>query len=384
MTSLDVPAYGRGSLSDLMPSVLHALGVRAAEPPPIELPQASAICVLLVDGLGAELLSDADERDAPFLRARLPDAQVIDAGFPASTPISLCSVGTGRPPGEHGIVGFTMHVPPVAGVVECLTWADYQSGIDLTARLPPAKLQPVEPLFEEARRRGVESTVVSLRAHEGSGLTRAAFRGATFSAFEQFEDMDSRLELVARALAADRAFVYTYDARLDTAAHSDGVGSEPWRAALRETDRLAERLSRAIAPGLLVVTGDHGGRNISVERQVDLADEPELALDVAWLSGEPRARYVHATDGRADGVHERWSDRLGPDWDVLSRGEAVAAGLFGPFVSADVLPRIGEVVAIARGSGGIYDRKRYPWELRFRALHGALTSAERLVPVLAI
>jgi hypothetical protein len=51
-------------------------------------------------------------------------------------------------------------------------------------------------------------------------------------------------------------------------------------------------------------------------------------------------------------------------------------------VRDEVRPRIGDVVATARGTGGLFDRSRYPWELRLAGFHGALTPAELLVPLL--
>jgi hypothetical protein len=225
---------------------------------------------------------------------------------------------------------------------------------------------------------------VSLEAHVGSGLTRAAFRGATFDSIPAFDDLQARVAHVASGLRrADRALVYTYDARLDTAAHVDGVGSNPWRAALRKTDELAEAIAGALPSGtLMLVTGDHGALNVRSSARIDIATRPELARDVAWLSGDPRTRHIHAAVGEAQAVTRRWREGLAADWAVLTREEAVDAGLFGPAVGDDVRPRIGDLVAIATGDGGLFDSSRYPWELRLAGFHGALSPAELRVPLL--
>ena len=392
MTPLVGPAYGERSLADLLPAVLSSLGVpletqaaslgvpRAS----LDLPPASRVCVLLVDGLGHELLAGADPSDAPFLGTLLPAGAPLDAGFPTSTPISLCTLGTGRPPGEHGIVGFTMHVPPVQHVLECLAWTEYGTRLDLSAALPPETLQPYEPLVGAAASSGVATTVVSLAAHVGSGLTRAAFRGATFDSIPAFDDLDSRLRHVAKGLrGSDRALVYSYDARLDTAAHLEGVGSNAWRAALRATDALAAAIAGGLPSGtLMLVTGDHGALNVPPAERIDVAARPALARDVAWLSGDPRTRHVHAVPGQAEAMTRHWQDDLGEGWVVLTRDEAIGAGLFGTVVRDEVRPRIGDVVAIATGTAGLFDSSRFPWELRLAAFHGALSPAELRVPLL--
>jgi hypothetical protein len=378
------PAWGGQTLADVLPAVAASmnLGLRAAGARGIGLPAVDRVCLLLVDGLGLDQLTEADVSDAPFLRS-LAIAAALDAGFPSSTPVSLCSLGTGRPPGEHGIVGFTLHVPPVPAVVECLGWTRYGTRDSLIEALPPERLQPHGPWPGLAGVAGVAVTVVSHAAHVGTGLTRAAFRGARFDPIDAFEDLDDRASRVRDGLRlADRALVYTYDPRLDTAAHLSGVGSPPWREALRAVDGVAERLAAALPRGAaLLVTGDHGGLDVPPHARVDLADRPDLAAGVAWLSGEPRMRHVHAVPGRDLEVLAAWREGLG-GWTVLARNEAIAAGLFGPRVVDDVRPRIGDVVAIAGGSHALFDRNRFPWERRLVALHGGLSRAELKVPLL--
>ena len=178
--SFAVPAWGRGTLADVLPAVLAGMGGVAALLPVLALPPADRVCVFLIDGLGLDLLVGADPSDAPFLQSLLPASIELDAGFPSSTPVSLCSLATGRPPGEHGIVGFTMHVPPVPDVLECLGWTRYGTNESLLDQLPPEVLQPHEPLFAAAAADGIAVSVVSLAEHVASGLSRAAFRGADF------------------------------------------------------------------------------------------------------------------------------------------------------------------------------------------------------------
>src|SRR5262245_35817998 len=137
-----VPAYGRGSLADLGPSVLAALGV-PGETGVLDLPALPRACVLLVDGLGWELLREASV-DAPFLSSLA--ARVLTAGFPATTATSIGSYGTGRPPGDHGLLGYQVAIPGEGRLLNCLRWAD---GVD------PEAWQPVRTVFQRAAAAGV-------------------------------------------------------------------------------------------------------------------------------------------------------------------------------------------------------------------------------------
>ena len=66
-----------------------------------------------MDGLGWELLRGIRprRRSCPSWRARPP----LTAGFPATTATSLASLGTGAPPGQHGVLGYQVAVPGEGG-----------------------------------------------------------------------------------------------------------------------------------------------------------------------------------------------------------------------------------------------------------------------------
>src|SRR2546426_1744141 len=97
-----IPRYGSGALSDLVPSALAALGLPGFENT-LEIEPVHGICILVVDGLGWELIRGFPET-APFLADAAQEGRAITAGFPATTSASLASLGTGLPPGQHGLV----------------------------------------------------------------------------------------------------------------------------------------------------------------------------------------------------------------------------------------------------------------------------------------
>src|SRR5580700_2031120 len=95
-----LPRYGESSLADLASSVLASLGV-AGEANPLGLAPAERVCLLVVDGLGWELLRDHPAA-APFLSELAVTGRPLTAGFPATTVTSLTSLGTGLVPGMAG------------------------------------------------------------------------------------------------------------------------------------------------------------------------------------------------------------------------------------------------------------------------------------------
>jgi len=179
--------------------------------------------------------------------------------------------------------------------------------------------------------------------------------------------------------------VYAYHPDLDRTGHVRGVASDAWRLELAHVDRLAAQLAEGL-PGdaALVVTGDHGMVDLRPEQRIDLADRPELAAGVRLLAGEARARHVHTQRGAAADVLDAWRALLGQDMWVVPREEAVAAGWFGPSVTDQVRPRIGDVVAAASGPVGVVQREVDPTQALLTGHHGSMTPAEQLVPLLLL
>ena len=373
-----LPRYGVRSLGELLPSLLSALGITGfANPLAIE--AASRVCLLLVDGLGWELLRQNEEA-APFLNsiAREP----LTAGFPATTAASLSSLATGLPPGEHGLVGYTMALPGYDRAFNTLTWSLYGLGprVDLRAEAVPETFQPVATLPERAAAAGVPIQYLGPAFHKGSGLSRAIGRGQRFHRAESLEAIH---HAALRRLDARPALVYGYHPGLDTAGHLEGVASQAWRDELVAIDHAVRTLAEQL-PGdtLMVVTGDHGMVDLRPSERLDLADHPDLATGVTLLAGEARARYLRPAPGAAGDVVSAWRSILGDRMWVWTRDEAIATGIFGPRVSDQARERIADVVAAAFGPVGIVQRDVDPAQARLNGHHGSLTPAEQLVPLL--
>jgi predicted AlkP superfamily pyrophosphatase or phosphodiesterase len=181
----------------------------------------------------------------------------------------------------------------------------------------------------------------------------------------------------------DGGLCYGYHGELDLLGHLYGPGSEPWRMQLRQIDRLVESVLEGLPSGALVaVVADHGMVAVDASDIVDADQCDALREGVAAIGGEPRARHVYVADGALDPVLAAWRETLGERAWVVSGEEAIAAGWFGERVTDDVRPRIGDVIAAARGSAAVVRRTVEPLESSLVGHHGSLTSAEQRVPLL--
>ncbi|WDT89578.1 alkaline phosphatase family protein [Streptomyces sp. SCSIO-PteL053] len=375
-----VPEYGSGSLADLLPTLAAGLevpGFTAAIP---ELTPADRNCVFLIDGLGWEQIK-AHPDEAPFLHSLLPTSRggtgrPLTAGFPSTTATSLASVGTGLPPGEHGLPGYTARNPRTGELMNQLRWKPWTE---------PKAWQPYPTVFQLADAAGVHTAQVSAPMFEQTPLTKIALSGGSFLGRLSGED---RMDVAAQRLAAgDRSLVYTYYSEVDGKGHRFGTDSDAWRGQLMYVDGLARRLAEQLPPrSALYITADHGMIDIPFDEQsrIDFDEDWELSAGVALLGGEGRARHVYAVPGAQADVLAVWREVLGEQFWIASRDEAIAAGWFGPTIDERVYGRLGDVVAAAHDDVIITASVNEPHESAMAGVHGSLTPVEQLVPLLEV
>ena len=376
-----VPSYGVATLADLSASILASVEQESPDAGDPEtgsarprnvlgLPPAWRACLLIVDGLGWELLRD-HPAVAPFLSELARNSKPITAGFPASTATSLGSIGTGCPPGQHGLLGYQVMIPGQDRLLTALRW---------DPRIDPVQWQPLPTLFERAVAAGIAPVHVARGSFRGNGLTAAAMRGA------DFWPADTMGALAAQTAAAisshGRAFVVAYHGDLDATGHMFGVDSDAWYYQLAHVDKLAEQLARSLPSGTcLYVTADHGMVDVGAEDRIDVDAIPELRSGLHLLGGEARARHLYALPGASGDVLATWREVLGDRAWVLSRDEAIKEGWFG-LVDARMADRIGDVVAAPVGNVAIVATKAEPKESALVGMHGSLTPSDQLVPAL--
>ena len=366
-----LPRYAESSLDALATSILASLGV-PGEPNPLQLAPADRVCLLLIDGLGWDLLS-THRAAAPFLSELAMTSAPLTAGFPATTATSLATLGTGRPPGQHGLLGYQVAIPGSDRLLNALRW---------DASVDPLRWQPGSTIFERAESAGVAAFGVAPAAFRKSGLSVAAMRGADYRAADTLGALVSRT--VAALGEASPALASVYYGDLDSTGHALGCGSDAWEYQLAHVDKLAEQLVGALPRGtVLHVTADHGMTDVPAGDRIDVDAEPRLREGVALLGGEPRARHVYCKPGAAEDVLAAWREVLGDRAWVVTREQAAADGWFGP-VDPRFSARIGDVIAAPCGPSAIVATKAEPRESALAGMHGSLTHSDQLVPLLTL
>lgn len=371
-------------LADVLPALARSLGSELGpggiesptrQGPRLSFPPVHKAVVVLVDGLGDELLRRRGGH-APFLRRlrSAPEAMTLHSGFPSTTASSLGSFGTGLGVGAHGLVG-TDVLDPARGVLF--------SELQWDPLVDPVTWQPMPTVFEQLVDSGVQAVHIGPGFMAGSGLTTAALRGARFVAAAALGDRVDAAVAVAKAKSS--SLTYLYWGELDKTGHVHGGESWQWGDELGGIDGELARLVRLVPRGtLVVVTADHGMVDVPFDRRIDVADEPFLQQGVRLVGGEPRAVQLYCESDSVQDVAARWRGRLGDTVRVMTRQEAIGEGWFGP-VRPGVEARIGDLVLSAVTRTAIVDsRTMRPAVLRLLGVHGAATEDETAIPLLVL
>lgn len=335
------------------------------------LPPARSAVLVVIDGLGSIALR-AHSGHARTLAGAMAKRDIASSVFPSTTASALTSILTGAWPGEHGLVGYRVRDPRRDALFNQLSdWE--KAGID------PATWQASPTMFERAQSEGRRAFAVGVREYAGTGFTRAVLRGAEFVP----EGSPERRVERAYDLAAEHggSVVYCYLPEVDKAGHKHGMASPQWVAALESVDAA---FAHPVPAGVgVLVTSDHGMIDVPAHRHV-IVQAGDPCLDgVRHVGGEPRMLHVYLEpDIAPEEAAERWQRSLGAAADVITRRQAIDAGLLGPRVTDAAAERLGDLLVAARGNRAVYDGTAA--DQKSQAMigqHGSLTPEERSVPL---
>ena len=356
-------------LADITPSIFAGLGLTSATDS-LSLGQSphGREVLFLVDGLGADVIEKYKDL-IPTLHS-FTHHGVVATSFPSTTATSLATLMTGELPGTHAMLGYTVRVPRSGGrVLNSLKWDE---------RVDPVIWQKIPTMFERAVNAGISVTHVAAKRYEGSGFTQAALRGAKYVGANSIEEMVTAVHL---ALKPQPSFVYTYLNNLDSAGHSDGVGSDKWLTAFEYISEFITKIKQSAPAGTRIwITSDHG--MINSTEQIILGQDNKLLENVTLIGGEPRARHIYVEAGALAETITQWQEFFGDKAKILSRQDAITTGLFGPVVTQDSSDRMGDLIAIANGDLILVDPARVKEETSMVGHHGGVTDTEVAIPLL--
>jgi hypothetical protein len=355
-----------------------------------DVPAADHVILLLTDGLGYRKTESLFERFPDSTLASLAETGLflpLTSVFPATTVAALASIGTGRTPLEHGLIGYRLYLRETSAVTNMIRYSMVGNGrgdAAFHAGLDVETIVPSPTLHERLDRNAVEAHTLLPQHIAGSGLSRALYRGnGRVHATAGLTDMlVMARDLVGRATS--RTFLSLYWPGLDTVAHIRGPESAAYVAEWRALDdALRRELVGQVDKTLLIVASDHGFVTMRPSDYLQPRDLPDLDRGLLLPPvGEPRASYLYVRDGVKETVM-RAVDRGAADGLVcIDSAALVDDGLLGHGTPhPEIAHRIGDLAVLSTGAAGLF----HPYQdaILLRGMHGGLTEEEMLVPLIA-
>jgi hypothetical protein len=356
-----VPDYDGGSLVNLIAELEHRLMGSAPSPrlhPHLgeHIPDAETYVLCLFDGLGAGQL---DHPAAAPLRAAM--RATIDCVFPATTTVNLATLATGLPPSQHGLLGYQAWIPELETVVNTIKWTTLWGA---AIEYDYAGFLPTPNLGERLGAVNIEVITIQPGGFADTPLTQVLFRG---SRFEPVYTIDEWVEATVQLAEPKRRLIVAYLPNVDVAAHVGGQDSQGYTEAVgiiaAAWEALCHRLpEHAVAVG----TADHGHIDFRRDRQHKIPKEDHK--DRVFY-GDARAMFVKGEGASlAERLPATWVplDEMIHWWGPEPRHPKLAGRLPDGVLVAD-----DDVLLLHRFSDD-----------RLVGNHGALTDAERLIPLM--
>ncbi len=354
------PSYDGRGLVNLVADIEHRLS-GSAEAPTLHteighnVPQVDGYVVVLFDGLGHHQLDHANASDL-----QATSIGTLDAPFSTMTTVSLATIATGRPPSQHGLVGYKMWLEEHTTIINTIhmstAWGEAMPNLDTDSFLPRPNL------WERLVASGIEPIVVQPGNFATTGLTSALYRGARFEGYWSPEEaVQATVDL-----AGPGRLVFLYLPHVDFSAHVSGQASPEYSDAMRLINRAWADLCRRLPENVgLIGTADHGHVDIPEAARIELAAKETSSR----ITEDGRILYVHGDDG--------------PDLAARFGGAHVAVDVDSPWWGPDLIETArarlpDSIVFLPPGLAVLTPHGN----ARLTGFHGGLTDEERTIPLL--
>jgi hypothetical protein len=333
-----LPAYGGGSLVNLVATVVEACGGPRRHPGLTtlaagELAQARNVVLIIIDGLGDNYLMRQGAGGEMARRRR----GAITSVFPSTTASAITTSYTGCTPLEHGLTGWFTYFGEAGYVAAPLPFRIRGDNTPLREKgFTPARAFPIAPVFGFL---GRKSIVVTYRQIIDSDYNLHHCTGAERRGYSTIDEFVDQVEAAVKS-GAEPKFVYAYWPEYDAISHRYGSRSTE---AAREFERVDEAFGRIVSrlagtESAIVATADHGFIDVPPEASLELPSGLASMLRFP-LCGERRVAYCHVHD--SDAFMQKAQDWLGERGDVTRSRELVDEGWFG---RGEMHPRFAERV----------------------------------------
>ena len=372
------------SLGVLQPETFDDATHAASEDITREIGEPDHVVFLLLDGFGMNFV-DTLPTDS---YVRKHTALTMCSTLPTSTGPNLMALATGRWPGTHGNLGWDVHIPRLGERIQPLPWRLTRTGQPLhEVGFSPLELMlaPMIPF------RNLGSFTFVVDKDLAASTTTQMYGQLDTAGYTREGDSISQITnhiLDAISNAPGKSFTYVYWTEVDSTAHTYGETHPITRNALLRAAALVEALGTTLkGKARFIATADHGHLDSPDEVWTTLTPKSQLSQHLTCVpAGEPRTLFFHTKSGSEERFQDLFDAAFDDRFTLMSSEEAVELGLFGPpeLVSIVARARMGEFFALSKGRWSIYASDSEDAEVTLQSMHGGITTAESIVPLIVV
>jgi hypothetical protein len=404
------PHYDGLSLINLPASICHWLGARPFGAPPLAdeilaaLPgQYRHVILLVVDGLGLEqfeYFSQTGMGHAPatgratFWQRLMDQAMLapITSISPSTTASALTSLWTGKPAGDHGILGYEMYLKEYGLIANMITHAPVSFTGDVgglrRAGFQPETFLTVPTLGPHLQMNGIKPTALQHASIAHSGLSTMLFPSVDVVPFRSPSDLWVTLPTLLETHSLETTYTYIYWGELDELSHKFGpydrrVEVEFTLFSYLLDGFISQMRKHATGDTLLLITADHGHLHTPAVANLETRFHPQFSSNLHLNpSGESRLAYLYLRPNREDQLREYIQSTWPGQFEMVPSETAVQSGLFGTNPAHNRLAdRIGDQILFAQEKAFLWwADKNNPLNGR----HGGLSRTEMVVPLIGL
>jgi hypothetical protein len=396
------PKYADQSILNIPSSICSWMGIPGIGEKPLRPEILSPITdgiqrviLILMDALALHRMQSWMEIGiAPIWRELLKDGLLapLTSISPSTTSAALTTFWTGRSPASHGILGYEVWLKEYSMVANMISHAPmtFRNGVGTLSQtgFEPKEFMTLPTLGPHLRENGITPYAFTHYSIAHSGLSQMFQRDVDIYPLSTAADLWVSLRQLIEAAPKERMFVWTYWGDVDGLSHHFGPDDERVLAEFSHFSTAFEqyfidKLSPALRKDTLVIlTADHGQIHTDLDSDNSLKHHPELNQQLHISpTGENRMSYLYLRPGSEQVVRDYLAANWGDGFTILTRDQALSAGLFGPGSHHPGLyDRIGDLIAFSHGNAYLWWSDKPDFLL---GRHGGLHREEMLVPFLA-
>ncbi len=344
--------------------------------------------MLLIDGLGFDLLNEVIEKDN-LLSKTFNDADIskINTVFPSYTPTVITTLESGLFVGEHGIVGSPIPVREYGEMVNV-----FEKGWGITEReLSMPDTYTLFPHMKNIEKLGKNSSFAYLQDEvvfkKNSSIIDFKNLGDRFKEYISQRDFFIQLRKLVRNKNYNSIYGY-----LDKIDHAQHVYSKSSAEAKELMKYLLEDIATHLLPEIkehgwsLFITADHGHVSFKKEHVSTIYGTDKL---VTYMNTAPwgcsRAAFVSIIPEMENKFKDELEKRFKEKYILLDSNDAIKEGLFGSKgVPEKLRYRFGSHIIIPKDNN--YFIYKYPYQKeKDRELfgsHGGMSKEEMEIPLI--